>query len=217
MELDDMKLAWQAIGRQMERRYALDFEVFREGRLRKARRQLLPLRIGLALRLAFGIVLMGLAARFWVMHWGAVHLVVCGLLVHAYGLLLAVTAGHESDLLRGVDYADPVLALQRKLERLRRWRMRTVPLWIFTGCLVWVPMLLIAFRWLGVDVWRRSPSVVGWFVLSGLVALAGFYAVWRWWPGAAGAMRRDAVGCSLDRSKQFLDEISRFEGGDTTP
>jgi hypothetical protein len=214
MELDDMKLAWQEIGRQMERQYALDFEAFREGKVRNARWQLLPLRIGLAVRLAFGLVLMALAARFSFTHWGTLHLVASGLLVHAYGLLLVVTAGHESDLLRGIDYSAPVLELQRKLERLRAWRVRTLPLWIVTGCLSWVPMAVMAFRWMGVDVWERAPSVLGWFVASGLVALVGFAAVWRWWPGAAASMQRDAVGCSLDKSKRFLDEIERFEKGD---
>jgi hypothetical protein len=213
MELDDMKLAWQALGRRMEQQYALDFTQYREARVRKARRQLLPLQGGLLLRMGFGVALIVLAARFWVSQLGVPHLVLCGALVHAYGVLLVLTACIEWSLLLRIDYAAPVLDLQRGLEKLRVFRIRTLPMWIVTGCLWWVPMTVIALRWLGIDLWLRAPTALAWLLASGVAALAGFWAVWRWLPGAVVSLQRDAVGASLERSRRFLDEIERFERG----
>ena len=38
MELDDLKQAWQVLGRQMERQQALNLQLLRESRLERARR-----------------------------------------------------------------------------------------------------------------------------------------------------------------------------------
>ena len=109
--------------------------------------------------------------------------------------------------------AAPVHDLQRGLEKLRVFRIRTLPMWIVTGCLWWVPMTVIALRWLGIDLWLRAPTALAWLLASGVAALAGFWAVWRWLPGAVVSLQRDAVGASLERSRRFLDEIERYERG----
>ena len=115
-------------------------------------------------------------------------------------------------MLAGIDYAAPVLAIQRRLAAFRAWRVRLVPLWIVTGCFVWIPLLLIACKaWLGADLYLHAPEVVLAFVVSGAVGLAAFWAIGRWVPGAAKYLGESSVGGSVGRSQRALDEIARFE------
>jgi len=91
--------------------------------------------------------------------------------------------------------------------------MRMLPVWIVTGCFVWIPMTLIVFKqWLGADLYARAPAVVLYFVGSGVIAMLAFWVVARWVPGAARLLGESAAGGGLDRSQQFLKELARLEG-----
>jgi hypothetical protein len=212
MELDEMKLAWQSLDRHMARRYALDLEQYKERKLASARFRLLPVKIGLVLQMLLGVATIVVFTSFWVAHLGSLHLVVSGMLVQAYGLLLVVCGAWEMQMIVGIDYAAPVLAIQRRLAEFRAWRVRLVPLWIVTGSFVWIPLVLVAFKaWFGADVYAHAPQVVLVFVGSSAGALAAFWAVSRWVPGAARVLNDSSVGRSVGRSQRVLDEIARFE------
>ncbi len=212
MELDEMKLAWQSIDRHMARRDALDLERYRDRKLVSARVWLLPTQAGLAVQIVAGVATIVASAMFWVAHLGAPHLVVCGVLLQAYGVLLAGTAAREMQMLAGIDYAAPVLAIQRSLEQLRAWRIRLVPLWLATGSFVWIPLTLAVFEaWFRADIYAHAPEVVLWLIVSGVVALVAGCMVWRWVPGTARLFGESAVGGSLGRARKALAEIARFE------
>ena len=216
MELDDMKQAWQALDRrisqQMDRRYALDFARFRERHVASARRRLVPLQLGLGLRMVAGVALIVAAAAFWSAHLGTPHLLASGLMLQAYGLLLVGSAAWEMQLVADVDYSQPVVAIQRRLEKVKHGRLRLLPVWIATGCLVWLPATVVLFQAaFGADLVRHAPHVVGWLALSGVLAWLAFGAAGRWLPGAAAALHESSVGGALERSQRALQEIARFE------
>jgi len=212
MELDEMKLAWQSLDQRMARRYALDLEQYRERKLGSARFRLLAVKIGLLARMVFGVAAVVAGASFWAAHPGSLHLVVSGVLLQAYGLLLVASAAWEMQLLVDIDYAAPVVAIQRSLARFRAWRVRLMPVWIVTGCFVWIPLTIVVFKaWLGADLYVRAPEVVLYLVSCGAVAMLGFWIAARWVPGAAGALADSYAGTSLGRSQQQLDDIARFE------
>ncbi len=212
MELDDLKQAWQSLDRRLEQRYALDLHRYRERKLGSARFRLLPVKAGLLLRMVCGVALVAASASFWWAHRGSPHLVASGLLLHAYGLLLIGSAAWEMQLLSELDYAAPVLDIQRRMARFRAWRVRLVPVWMVTGCFVWIPATLVVFQaWLGTDLWRQAPAVVLSLVAGGALAMVAFWAVGRWLPGAARVLNDSSVGDGVRRSQQALDEIARFE------
>ena len=212
MELDDMKQAWQSLGRQMDRRYALDLEQYRERKLGSVRFRLMPVKLGLVVRMVLGVTLVAASTTFWIAHLASPHLIVSGLLLQAYGLLLIGTAAWEMQMLTGIDYSAPVLAIQRRLAELRAWRIRLVLLWTITGCFVWIPLTLVAFQaWFGADIYGNAPEVVLYFLASGGGVLLLFWLVARWLPGASSALSESSVGSGLGRSQQVLDDIARFE------
>jgi hypothetical protein len=212
MELDEMKLAWQALGRQMERQQALNVRLFRDSRMDRLRHGLRPLLWGQVLQLVLGVLFAVVSAMFWVEHRDVEHLVVCGLLVHAYGVLLIVFAARVLYLLHRIDHAAPVVTIQHRLADLRAWRVRVeAPVNTVLGCFIWIPVLWMNLAWYGVDLWSRG--FMSWALTSSLVGLAACALV-VWLMCRAGMARKvedNAAGRSVQRAEAMLEEIARFE------
>lgn len=216
MELDDFKTAWQTLDRRLEQQYALDFQIFKDGKISKVKSALRPLLIGQIVQIISGILMLMVFAPFWFAHRHVPHLLLCGILLHVYSVLLIMFAGRDLHLILNLDYTVPVLQIQRQLAELRFRRARVTP-WVFgvTGCFIWIPLMLVFFQWLGVDVWARSPSVVYIFIASGFVSLA-FLLGLMWWgkaPQRAKAFDDGSAGRSVCRAQAVLDEIAQFENG----
>lgn len=212
MELDDMKLAWQRLDHKLERQQTLGRQLFRENRLGRLRRGLMPLFFGQAVQVVFGILFSGWAAAFWIPRIHVPHLLACGLLVQAYGLMLIVLGARMLYLLLQVDYSAPVVAIQRRLAELRAWRVRVeAPINAVAGCFIWIPVLGMNLAWYGIDLW--SPRSVAWALTSGLVGLAllGLTVWWLHRAGLAGKLEDRAAGSSVRKAEAALEEINLFE------
>ena len=212
MELDEMKQAWQALDRRLEQQHALSLQLFRDGRLDTLRRGLRPLVWGQAVQMLIGAGLSLLAAAFWATHLNVPHLLVEGLLVHSYGLLLIVFATRTLYLIHRIDYAAPIVLIQRRLAALRAWRVRIeAPFHAVLGCFIWIPVTLINLAWFGIDLW--SPEIILWAIASALVGLTLVVLVV--WPmrraGHARQMENNAAGRSVQNAEAVLAEITRFE------
>ena len=216
MELDDFKTAWQTLDRRLEQQYALDFQVFKDGRISKIKSALRPLVLGQIAQIVCGVLLVIVFSRFWVAHRHVPHLMLCGILLHAYSVLLIIFAARDLHLIRSLDYTAPVLQIQRQLAELRVRRVRVAP-WVFgvTGCFIWIPLTLVVFKWLGADVWVNAPSVVYIFIACGLICLAFLLGLMKWAraPHRAKALDDSSAGRSVCRAEAVLDEIARFEKG----
>lgn len=212
MELDEMKLAWQTFDRRLEKQHALNRQLFNDSRLDRMQRGLRPLFWGQLLQLGIGVVLVMAAVAFWTPRVHVAHLLVCGLLVHAYGLLLIVFAARVLYLIQRIDHAAPVLVIQRQLAELRAWRVRVEgPTNALLGCFVWIPVLWMNLAWYGIDLW--SPHFMLWAVASSLVGLVGVVLV-LWLMRRMGMQRKiedNAAGRSVQKAEAMLAEIARFE------
>lgn len=217
MELDEMKAAWAEMNERLEQLSTLNLKVFRDGRLREARHALRPLQTGQVVQIVAGVVLMFSFAPVWVAHWGTLHLMLPGLLMHAYGLLFVVCAARTLYLISRADCAAPVLQVQSALAELRLWRARVEqPMFAIAGCFIWIPLLLAGFNALGVDLWAERPAIVGWDIASGFVCLAALYGGVRWVrrsgsERARAALENSIVGRSIGKAQAEFEEIVRFE------
>ncbi len=215
-ELDDLKTAWQNLNRNLELQNALALHQFKESKLARFRSGLRPLIVGQIIQLISGVLLSVFAGSFWVRHVGVPHLMVYGISLHAYGIMFIVFAARDLFLISRLDYAAPVLALQKQLADLRAGRVRAAIWFGIAGCFTWIPLILIIFYKLGADVWVRNPDVVGEFVLSGFVCVGIFSGIifWSRRPGRekfAKNLESSSVGRSVTRAQAVLDEIKRFE------
>ena len=215
-ELDDLKAAWQMLDRNLERQNALALHQFKESKLARFRSGFRPLIVGQIIQLIAGVLLAVFAGSFWVDHVGVPHLMFYGISLHLYGIMFIVFAARDLFLISRLDYAAPVLVLQKQIANLRAWHVRAAVWFGVAGCFIWIPLMLVIFYKLGADVWARNPDVVGWFVLSSFVCLGIFYGIifWSRRPGRekfARNLANSSAGRSVKRAQAMLDEIAGFE------
>ncbi len=100
MELDELKHAWQALGRQLERQEAIQWQLLRERKLERVRHGLRPLVWGQVLQMLLGLGLIALGVACWTGNAGVPGLFWSGVLVHAFGVAHVALAPQGLVLLR---------------------------------------------------------------------------------------------------------------------
>jgi uncharacterized membrane protein YhaH (DUF805 family) len=228
-ELDEMKRAWRALDRRLEREHSLALARFKHDRMRGVRGALRPLVAGQLAQAALGALTFVWSAMFWVEHRATPHLVALGALGQLYAIALTAFAVVELVAISRIDYAAPVLTIQKRIAELRARRIRLAPFFVVTGCVMWLPVTLVVFNQLGgAERWADRPELVDWFVwaaqpgvlawlLANLVivpTLALLLLRWLRDPQRAWLAKRvddELAGRSVLRAESMLAEIAEFE------
>lgn len=217
MELDDLKSAWATLDRRLEQQSALNLHIFRQDTLARMHSALRPLFWGQLLQILFGIALIVFAASFWTQHRDVPHLLVTGLIMHAYGVLTIVFAGVTLARMRRIDHAAPVLAIQKQLAQLRRIYIINgmcvgLPWWI-----LWVALMQMVFmQAFGADLYANLGVWLWGCYASGVLGLLLSWCFHRWSRAPQRARVAQFVddsvtGSSLRNARRVLQEIERFE------
>ena len=213
MELDEMKLAWQSLSRQLEQQQALNLSLMTESRLDKVRHGLRPLLWGQVVQIVAGALIALMAVSFWLPRMAVTHFLVWGWLVHAFGILMIVTAARNLHLIKQIDYAAPVLEIQRRIAQLRAWRVGVeAPLYAVTGSFVWIPFVLMAIASSGIDPSVVAPQLAGYLMLSGVASLVLVMLV-AWLVRRVGLrhwFENQLAGASVRKAESMLEQIARF-------
>ncbi|HEU4780671.1 MAG TPA: hypothetical protein VFS58_12385 [Steroidobacteraceae bacterium] len=215
MELDELKLQWQELDRKLDRSLALNVRILTETRTRRSKLRLLPLLLLQPLQIAFGFALVIYFAHFWIANLDSLALAASGMALHALSVGLIVDAVVRILLIVRINYAAPVITIQRYLALLRRWEVRSFN-WAWVACWLATPaMLLVGVKAVaGVDLWTVWPAAVIWTAIGGVVGAAASIAFGRWARRSRGrlgaAMDRFYVGHSIARAQASLDEIEEF-------
>ncbi|NZA25991.1 serine/threonine protein kinase [Luteimonas sp. SJ-92] len=213
MELDELKSAWRALGHQLERQDAIQFQLLRDSRLERARRSLRPLMLGQTLQFLLGVALIGLGVACWTRNPEVPGLLAAGILVHAFGVANAALAGITMALVARVDYSAAVLRIQKQLATLRRFHAFNANICALPWWIMWLPVV-VAFAGLGdAPPGSATPAWV-WIGLG--VGLAGLAGTWLYaWSGRRTARQADrdrADGADgIRRSERIVDELASFE------
>ncbi len=217
MEFDDMKAAWQTLDRRFEQQHALNLQLFRESRADKARSGLRPLFWGQMAQIVFGVLMIVLGVSVWNSHRDVTHLLISGIIVHVYGVVAIMLAGITLGMIRRLDYAAPVLIIQKQLAQLRSFYVRNGMIVGLSWWLFWIPFVASFFAWLaGVDFFVNLNGAIGWCVAVGVAGLIGTWAFHRWAQRSGRAlllrlMDDNMTGRSLRKAQSILDEIRHFE------
>jgi hypothetical protein len=212
--LDDLKLAWNELSQKLERQNALALHQFKENMLARFRSGLRPLVLGQVIQLIIGAVITAWSAQFWVNHFGRPQLLICGLLLQAYGLMFIAFAVRDLVLIRHIDYAAPIVVIQKQLAELRAWHIRAAAWYGLTGSVIWLPVMIVILHALGADLWIDKPHKMLWLISTAIVCLALNYGLMRLArsPGRCGrSLRRSWIGHTVNRVQTTLDEIEKFE------
>ncbi len=219
MELDEMKQAWRALDRRLAAQQAIQWEGFRDGRMARLQQRLQPLAWWLVAQIPLGMALMAWGIASWSGHLGDARVMAPGLVMQAFGLLSMMIPARTLVMLRQIDYASPVLEIQRRLADLRAWRVRMeAPVSALIGSVIWIPALLMLAQAegdrFGMNIWDHArPGLLAWLVLSTLVSLAlvGMAYVVLRRLGKLDWLANHLAGASVRRAQAELDALARFE------
>jgi hypothetical protein len=214
MEPDDLKAAWQALGQRLERQEEIQWQLLRDRKLDKVRSSLRPLFWGQALQAALGLCVLLLGVACWTRNTAVPGLFATGIVLHVFGVLTIVMAGITMSLIASVDYAAPVLKIQKKFGLLRRFyainaNVCGLPWWI-----MWV-LVVVGVAGLGkVDPTAGTPLWISASLALGVVGWVATMGVMRWqYRRRAASGQRETLDESpgIRRGRRLLDEIARFE------
>lgn len=216
MELDDFKSAWKILDARLQRDNALQLQLLRDRKLDKMRSRLRPLFWGQIVQMLFALPFLLLATALWASQPTVSSVIVAGVVLHAYSVFTIMAAGVVLGQMSKVDYAAPVLEIQKQLLRVRTLYIRSgmvagLPWWF-----LWVVILMVLVGLGGGDLLARAPGLV-WSGLGigavGLAATAWFHR-WARRPERAEFGRKmddSLTGGSLRRAQAELAELVRYE------
>ncbi|TMN24958.1 hypothetical protein [Pseudoxanthomonas sp. X-1] len=210
MEPDELKAAWQTLGRRIEHSDTLTRQLLRERRLDRVRGNLRWMYAGKIAQILFGDALIYFGITTGLKHLATPHLLACSVFMLAYGVLTLVLAGLTLSRISNIDYAAPVLDIQRRalgLVRLQTLANRWLGLpWWF----LWIAIFALEMKAnLGVDLFTTAPAFLWASAAVGAVGLVASLAYLR---------RRDArLGEGHDAPRRLrdarrtLEELQAFE------
>lgn len=225
MELDELKEAWAAHGKLLERSVAIDERLLREVLLGKVRRAFRPYVLGRALEVALCAVALGVGIRVLAAHTAEPRYLVVGGALAVLALGIAAMSTHLAVNVLRLDYGGPVTAIQRAVERIRLVEYRATKWGLFGGVVLWLPAALVLFE----AVTGLAPlahvdlAFLAGNLVFGLAVLALGQAVSRRYverPDLGPRARRlvDALSSrSLQSAAGNLEELARFERDEVPP
>ncbi len=184
------------------------------GRLLLTRRQLIqrvedslrPLFRLQVLQILIGVVFIAIGARCWAPNLQIPYRVVCGVIIHVYGLLLIISAAITCSGIKRIDYSKPVGQIRGKLDSIRSSYLRRIPAVGFAWWLLWVPFGVA----IGFDEVLHPNSLwpsVGVGVVGSVVSVVLYVMVLKSNKDSAETWRRNFSGESITNAYLALEEI----------
>jgi hypothetical protein len=171
MELDEMKSLWAQSNRKLEESTRLNVVLLQRWNLRKVDTSLGRLKRGLVFELIVSVIAVGALAYFGYQHLRQPQFLIPAALVYLYALSYVIAVARQLAQISAIDYDEPVVAIQKKLEALRLARIRTTLWALLVGPLMWLPIFIVGMLGLfGVDVYAVSNSA--WLVGNVFLGLA---------------------------------------------
>jgi len=173
-----------------------------------------------AFSIVFWAVMLASMGIFMFNHAGEVRFFLPALAIFAWTLVMGIVSLMQRMAMRDLDYGQPTLVVQKRLEQLRIDRLRTFQWAFLTGQIVWwIPFFVVVLRALGVDLyaseWMRQFMVIN--IAVGLLfiplALWGTRLLTRRF-GHATAFRKlvDGIaGNDIAVARDFLARLSIYE------
>jgi hypothetical protein len=139
--------------------------------------------------------------------------------LHICAIVLVATSISQLVALQRIDYACPVLDVQRRLTRLKISRVRTTKWILLLAPAFWTPLLIVTLKGLmGVDGYAAFDA--GWIAVNGFGSLA-FIPLMLWAAHRFGdrlsrspllrELANDLAGRSLNEASAFADKLAGFE------
>ncbi|MGP0075161.1 MAG: hypothetical protein ACLPWF_24890 [Bryobacteraceae bacterium] len=219
MELDELKEKWAEYDRKLDVSIRLNQQLLRETYARRARFALWRLAGMLALGAIVTLPIIGVLGGFIAKNWATPKFAIAGMVLDAAAIAALAALIAQIALALSINYNQPVAVIQKRLETLRKFRIRYAQAILLISPLLWAPIFMVAMKGLlGLDVYRLFGLT--WIVVNvafGLGVLAlGLWLARRFGARMAGTtfgqrFLRDLAGYNLNAASRFLATLAEFE------
>jgi hypothetical protein len=207
MELDELRAKWAEHDRKLETSIRLNRQLLSDnytGRARTALRRLVAL-LGLgSIPLLAVIAFLG---AFIHSNFGVPELAWSAILREVLAVAALIAVNFQIALALHIDYDQPVAAIQKRIEKLKRARIRYIQSICILTALTWFPVFVVFMKtFLGVDVFRTFDlSWILWNVSIGLAVIPpGIWLVRKFG-------NRMSAGYNVSAASGFLKKLEQFE------
>lgn len=225
MDLDDLKRRWEDQDRKLDASLRLNARVLQASTLIKAETALRRLSRLLGIGLFLDLLLVLGLGSFAADHAADARFLIPAVVLGSGVIALAIAAVHQLLAIGRLDFGEPIVTIQRRLESLRLQRIRETQVTLLVSPLLWVPLLIVALKGL-LDVDAYALLDGRWLAANVLFGLAviplGLWAARRYADRFRGSpvlrrLLRDLAGTNVNAAAGFLAVLTRFEQEEAGP
>lgn len=219
MNLDDLQTHWADYDRKLDLSLRLNTRLVRESILQKAGSSLRRLSLLVAIEIAINFVAVVWLGSFAADYYRSPELLVPAIILDIVAIVLLATGIRQVIALRTIDYSEPVLAIQKRVETLRIERLRITKWILILAPLLWIPLLIVTFQGLlGVNVldvfdwqWITANVILGLVVIPVMIFVCERYADRLQHSPVMQRLMNDVAGRNLSAATARLAELGEFE------
>jgi hypothetical protein len=205
MELDELRERWAEHDRKLDLSIRLNRQLMRETYTRRAKFALWRLAAMLAVGSITMLPIIIFLGAFTAKNWAMPRFTIPAILLDIAAIATLAALNVQIGMALTIDYAQPIAAIQKRLEMLRKFRIRYIQAIILTSVLLWAPIFIVVMKtFLGADIYHLAGT--SWIVKNVAIGLAviplGGWLLKKFRPGA---------GYNLDAASGFMATLAEFE------
>ncbi len=210
MELDELKSKWAEYDRKLDVSIRLNRQLLREAYTRRAKFALWRLAAMLAAGALCMLAIVVSLGRFIALNWGTPRIAGPAIVLDVLAIATLAALNAQIGLALSMNYNQPIAIIQKRLETLRRFRIRYIQAIFLMATLTWVPIFIVLAR-LFDTAWVVANIAFGFLVLGIGIWVARRYGD-RLSNSAFGQrFLRDLAGHNLNAASGFLATLAEFE------
>jgi cellulose synthase/poly-beta-1,6-N-acetylglucosamine synthase-like glycosyltransferase len=210
MELDELKERWAEHDRKLDESIRLNRRLLRDMYTRRARFALWRLAAMLAAGALFMLAIIVSLGRFIAQNWSMPRIVWPAIVLDVLAIATLAALNAQIGLALNINYNQPIAVIQKRLETLRKFRIRYIQAIFLMATLTWVPIFIVLTR-LFDTAWVVANVVFGLLVLAIGVWVARRYGD-RMSNSAFGRrFLRELAGYNLNAASDFMATLAEFE------
>jgi len=205
MELDELKGKWAEHDRKLDLSIRLNRQLMLETYTKRAKFALWRLAAVLALGSITLLAVIVWLGAFTAKYWATPKFTIPAILLDLAAIAALVALNAQIGMALKIDYNQPIAAIQKRLEKLRLFRIRYIQAILVSAALLWMPLFIVALKgFFDADVYRLFATA--WIVTNvafGFAVLVlGIWLSKKYLPGA---------GYNLNAATGFLATLAEFE------
>lgn len=219
MELDELKQRWEATDRRLDAILKINTRLLQSPLLDRAQTALRRLTWLISIELAFDLVLAMCLGAFNAAHWHRPRFLVPGAALHIFMIAIIIQQVRQLVMLGQLDYAAPIIDIQKRLVSLRAMRIRFMQWVLVSSFLLWPLLLIVGLKaFLHIDAyiafgakWLVSNAIFGAIVIGAAFLISRRFADRMDRSPLVQRFMRDLAGYNLNSAEKFLASVREFE------